>query len=71
MGENNKIVFLDKHDFPIEKICGHPILNFFRLLFLTKKIERYEKFYKRTDIKVDFRKFCKRCGAEKSDKHIC
>ena len=33
-----KIWFLDKNDWPVERIKGRPIVNFFRLLIHTKKI---------------------------------
>ncbi|MBU2061921.1 MAG: hypothetical protein KKH44_08775 [Bacteroidetes bacterium] len=36
--EQYKYICLDKNGFPVEGIIGKPILNFFRKLFLTRKI---------------------------------
>jgi hypothetical protein len=34
------MVLLDKYNWPVETIKGRPVLNFFRLLLLTRKIVR-------------------------------
>ena len=39
--KRNKLVFVDKNNFPVEGIIGKPIKTFIRILFLTRKIISY------------------------------
>lgn len=42
-----KIWFLDRYDWPVEKIKGRPITNLIRLLLYTKRITTHWDFHQR------------------------
>jgi len=35
-----KLEYKDKYGYPVERVIGRPILNFFRLLLLTRSISK-------------------------------
>ncbi len=54
MEKENKLVFVAKDGFPVERIINRPILSFFRLLIHTKKIMKYETWLKKGGCKINF-----------------
>lgn len=51
-----KLVFIGSDGFPVEGISGHPILTFFRRLFLTRDIMRYQTWLTYGGCRIDFNK---------------
>lgn len=47
-------VFVGSDGWPVEGIIGRPLKTFLRRLFLTRKMERYHKWLKRTGTRIDF-----------------
>lgn len=46
----SKILFLDKHGWPVETIKGHYCVNFLRILIHARKIVGKDKWYQRRKV---------------------
>ena len=40
-----KIKFIDKYGYPVERVKGRPVQNFFRILFLTRRIKGEQRWH--------------------------
>lgn len=52
----NRIVFLDKYGWVIERFKSRPITNFIRILLLTRKITTVETWEKQSGVGLDLTK---------------
>lgn len=52
--DRNRIIYIDRRGWPIESWKGHRFNTILRRIMLTRKIERYEDFYKRTRVVIKF-----------------
>ena len=54
MKNANKLLFLDKHNFPIEKIKGRYIQNFLRIVIHTRRIMKYKTWVAYGGCEINF-----------------
>ena len=52
---NNKLIFVDKDNWPVEGIIGHVFITFLRRLIHTRKIMRYKTWLKKGGCKIYFK----------------
>lgn len=52
---SNRLVFVDKYGWPVERIANHRIINLIRLLLHTRKIVRYGMWRKNGGCEIAFK----------------
>lgn len=52
---DNKLIYIDKDNWPVEGIIGHTFITFLRRVIHTRKIMRYKTWRKKGGCEINFK----------------